>query len=123
VRVSDRTPRQQTKWVVFGFALALTGAGGAITLTTFVPAFRQHGSLGELVAETLTYGFILFLPLSIGVAILRSRLYDIDVVINRTLVYGSLTAVLTASYAGGIVVLQHFFRVFTPRSLATLWSA
>jgi hypothetical protein len=60
VRVSDRTQRQQTKWVVFGFATALIGAGGAITLSTFVPTFRQPGSLGELVAETLTYGFICF---------------------------------------------------------------
>jgi hypothetical protein len=49
---------------------------------------------------------VLFIPLSIGIAVLRARLFDIDVVINRTLVYGSLTATLVALYFGGIVLLQ-----------------
>jgi hypothetical protein len=51
----------------------------------------------------------LLVPLSISVAVLRSRLFDIDVVINRTLVYGSLTAMLVALYFGAIVVLQRIF--------------
>jgi hypothetical protein len=53
------------------------------------------------------------IPLSIGLAILRSRLYDIDVLINRTLVYGSLTATLVTLYFGGIVLLQRFFLFLT----------
>jgi len=56
---------------------------------------------------------MLIIPLSFGVAILRYRLYDIDVVINRTLVYGSLTATLVALYFGGIVVLQRLFVLLT----------
>jgi hypothetical protein len=55
----------------------------------------------------------LLLPLSMGVAVLRSHLFDIDVVINRTLVYGSLTATLVALYFGGIVVLQRVFVALT----------
>jgi len=55
----------------------------------------------------------LLLPLSMGVAVLRSHLFDIDVVINRTLVYGSLTATLVALYFGGIVVLQSVFVALT----------
>ena len=55
----------------------------------------------------------LMIPLSIGIAMLRSRLFDIDVVINRTLVYGSLTAMLVALYVGGIALAQTVFRVLT----------
>jgi len=57
--------------------------------------------------------FVLFIPLSIGVAVLRARLFDIDVVINRTLVYGSLSVMLVALYFVGIVVLQRVFVALT----------
>ena len=56
---------------------------------------------------------LLGLPLITGIAIVRYRLYDIDIIINRTLVYGSLTATLVALYFGGIVVLQRFFVLLT----------
>jgi hypothetical protein len=52
-------------------------------------------------------------PIAIGIAILRYRLYEIDTLINRTLVYGALTAILAALYFGGIVVLQRFFVLLT----------
>jgi hypothetical protein len=55
----------------------------------------------------------MLIPLSIGVAVLRSHLFDIDILINRTLVYGSLTATLLALYFGGIVLLQRLFVVLT----------
>jgi hypothetical protein len=53
------------------------------------------------------------LALSVGIAILRYRLYDIDLVINRTLVYGALTAILALIYYGSVVVLQQLFRALT----------
>jgi hypothetical protein len=53
------------------------------------------------------------IPIATGIAILRYRLYDIDIIINRTLVYGSLTATLVALYFGGIVVLQRVFVLLT----------
>jgi hypothetical protein len=51
--------------------------------------------------------------LSISVAVLRSHLFDIDILINRTLVYGTLTAIVVALYFGGIVVWQRLFVVLT----------
>jgi hypothetical protein len=112
-RVSTLAQRQQTKWVVFGFSVALAGFLGAVFLYEFVPAIGRSGPVGEMAGETIVYGFLLVIPLSIGVAILRSRLYDIDVLINRTLVYGSLTAVLVAAYFGGVVGSQYVFRTLT----------
>ena len=111
-RVSSPLERQQTKWVVFGVAVALVGFAMMLAVPGFVPAF-QPGPLGEAAFDTYVYGLLLLIPLSIGVAILRSRLYDIDVLINRTLVYGSLTATLVALYLGGIVLLQRLFVVLT----------
>jgi hypothetical protein len=64
-------------------------------------------------------GFIILIaalvsfPISAGIAIVRLRLYEIDFIINRTLVYGSLTATLVALYFGGIVVLQRIFVLLT----------
>ena len=52
-------------------------------------------------------------PVSVGIAIFKYRLYDIDMIINRTLVYGALTATLVATYFGSIVVLQRLFVVLT----------
>jgi hypothetical protein len=108
-RVSSPAQRQQTKWVVFGFSAALAGFVGTILLYEGVPAIRRSGPLGEIVAETVVYGFLLLIPLSIGVAILRSRLYDIDVLINRTLVYGPLTVLLVTVYVGCVVSMQYAF--------------
>jgi hypothetical protein len=56
---------------------------------------------------------VITLPAAIGIAILRYRLYDINVVINRTLVYGSLTALLGLVYLGGVATTQAIFRILT----------
>ncbi len=107
-RVSSPEQRQQTKWVVFGSAVALVGFSVIIALGLLFFAIRDPGPLEELIRDTLIYGFILLIPLSIGVAILRYRLWDIDLLINRTLVYGALTAavvgiyVLTVGYLGAL---------------------
>ena len=98
--VSDPAQRQQTKWVVFGVAVALGGFAILLSLAASVSWLETAGPVGELVGETLSYGLIALIPLSIGVAILRSGLYDIDVLINRTLVYGLLTATSVAIYFG-----------------------
>jgi hypothetical protein len=108
-RVSDPIQRQQTKWVVFGVAVAVAGA--LTTLFTVGAAIDLPPEEVEprMLSMLLMDAFALLIPLSIGVAVLRSRLFDIDVIINRTLVYGSLTAILAAHYFGSIVWLQIVF--------------
>ena len=108
--VSSPPQRQQTKWVVFGMAVALVGFASTLTLVHFVPSLDPTGPVGEMVGLTLVYGLIALIPLSIGAAILRSGLYELDLLINRTIVYGSLTATLVAAYFGGVVGLESVFR-------------
>jgi hypothetical protein len=96
-RRAGRAERQQIKW------LALAGAVAAVT---FVLALASYEALPEGVSDRAIMLSILMLPVAAGVAILRHRLYDIDVVINRTLVYGALTATLAAAYFGSVLLLQ-----------------
>jgi len=112
-RVSTLEQRQQTKWVVFGFTVALVGFTAILLLASFVPTLRDTGPVGLMVFGTLIYAFLLLIPLSIGVAILRSRLYDIDMIINRALVYGALTALLVLIYVGGVIGSQYVLRALT----------
>jgi hypothetical protein len=104
--VSNPAERQQTKWVVFGFATAILGFVTTVVLGNFLPGVRQHEAFADIISGILIYAFILLIPISISVAVLRSRLYDIDVVINRTLVYTILTTVLGLLYFGSIALMQ-----------------
>ena len=113
VRISDRTQRQQTKWVVFGVAVAVAGALTTIFTVGAAIDLPPEEVGPRMLSMLLMDAFALLIPLSIGVAVLRSRLFDIDVIINRTLVYGSLTAMLVAVYGGSIVVLQGLVRALT----------
>jgi hypothetical protein len=97
-RISGLTQRQQTKWVAFGFSAALALYLGATALGVAFPSLEM-GSLVYFIANTAVWCGILFVPASIGVAILHHRLWDIDLIINRSLVYGSLSAVLAAVFA------------------------
>ena len=100
-RGSVGVERQQIKWFTYAvcvmvavfvtwFALILAGLAAGTALTFTLP--------------------MLGIPVAVGVAILRHRLYDIDLVINRTIVYAALTAVLVCVYLGGVVLLQYGFR-------------
>jgi hypothetical protein len=112
--VSSPAERQQTKWVVFG----LVSAGlGAIAFELSIPGspLGQFGPLLALALEAGLFGSLLLIPLSIGVAIVHDRLWDIDIVIRRTLVYGILTASLTLVYFGSVATAQAVFHVLTGR--------
>ena len=117
LRVSEPVERQQTKWVVFGLtaAISLTLAAAIVPAEGF-PRLLQPGVSKVLIGMSVTTVAslsLLLIPLSIGVAILRYRLWDIDALINRTLVYGVLTATLALVYFGGVTATEAVFRAFT----------
>jgi hypothetical protein len=100
--------RQQLKWLAYAAGgLAIVSILLIITIAIDAPRWFEWSANAILVAVTPG------VPIAIGIAILRYRLYDIDLLINRTLVYGSLTVTLVALYFGGIVVLQRVFVVLT----------
>jgi hypothetical protein len=113
-RVSTPPERQQTKWVVLGFVV---GFGVFIALLLYGNVALGPGARdeprGTLVANTIFTVLICLVPISISIAILRSRLWDVDIIINRTLVYGSLTLILAAVYFGGVVGVQAVVQALT----------
>ena len=103
LRRSRGEQRQQIKWLAYAGAVLVVAIGvGALTIPWSVPA-------SILIMSVAMLG----LPVFTGIAIVKHRLYDIDLIINRTLVYAILSATLAAVYFGGIVVLQRVFTTLT----------
>jgi hypothetical protein len=100
--------RQQTKWFTYTSAVVASGA---------ILQYIISEPLGLVWLGGVAYALVLIglvgIPISMGIAITRYKLYEIDLLINRTLVYGSLTAMLVGLYFGGIVVLQRVFVLLT----------
>jgi hypothetical protein len=107
-RVSTRVERQQTRWVVSGIIIVLIGVFVVLPIVdNLFPTLNQPNVPSSQIFGQLDYPLLLLsLPLSIGIAILRYRLWDIDRIINRTLVYGILTIILALVYFGLIFALQ-----------------
>jgi hypothetical protein len=107
--------REQIKWVAFAALFVgvqfVIDVGASVLLVPMTASGREPPWLALLDQV----GFFMFagVPIAVGIAVLKYRLYDIDVIINRALVYGSLTATLVALYFGGIVVLQRLFVALT----------
>jgi hypothetical protein len=101
-RVSTPVQRQQTKWVILGVAAAFGFYIGIVVIS--LKAELTPSFINTLI---LPVSFLL-IPLSIGFAILRFRLYDIDIIIHRTLVYSALTVVLAVIYEVSVFTLQYF---------------
>jgi hypothetical protein len=108
LRGSKGVDRQQVKWFTYAGAVLATSA----TLAYVVTESMGAGWL-EWISSVLVVVGVVGLPVAVGIAILRYHLYNIDLLINRTLVYGPLTAVLAGLYFGSIVVLQLLFRALT----------
>jgi len=108
LRHARELERQQIKWFVYATVLMISG--GILTY----PVSEAIGSVWlKWISFVPFIVGVMAIPISMGIAIMRYRLYDIDLLINRTLVYGSLTATLVALYFGVIVVLQRLFVLLT----------
>jgi signal transduction histidine kinase len=112
-RVSGPAQRQQTKWVVFGVTAMSLGLLGAALPGAIFPSLNQSGDqqgLYELISGLIAVFSLLLFPLSIGIAILHYRLWDIDIIINRTLVYGALSASIAGIYVLVVGALGALFQ-------------
>jgi hypothetical protein len=105
-RVSSPLERQQTKWVVVGIAVPVIVYVSLHVLYLIFPVLALPGSLYPLAVIVVGLLLLLLIPLSFGFAMLRNRLWEIDVLINRTLVYGALTVSLTVVYVGLVIGLS-----------------
>jgi hypothetical protein len=108
LRHAGSIERQQIKWFAYATAVAISGV---ILKNSVYPAVGL--TWVWWVGLVLTTVGVVSSPVAMGIAIFRYRLYQIDLIINRTLVYGSLTAVLAAVYLGGVVLLQYAFRALS----------
>ena len=117
-RRSSGAERQQLKWVAFTAVLAasflvgqqLAWLGGLLVANSFG---GELPGLNRSLENLLNVTFNVCLYAGVGIAILRYRLYDIDIIINRTLVYGTLTVSLALVYLGGVISLQALLRAIT----------
>jgi hypothetical protein len=99
--------RQQTKWIIGPFAfLSLALVTGYYLAPVFWPSLNTPGSLYRLAAIAFLMAGWLPISVGIGIALLRYQLYDIDVIIRRTLIYGTLAALLTLIYFASVIGLQ-----------------
>ncbi len=115
-RHSGGEVRQQIKWVAFAASFVGVMYLSAVVIGLFA-AEASWGSgdvslLGDILLDAVLLSYA-GVPIAVGFAVLKYRLYDIDVVINRTLVYGALTATLAAVYFGGVATLQTILSTLT----------
>jgi len=112
-RVSTLRERYQTRWVVFG---TVCGLGLFLVFSVVAAITGLWQSVWATIIWALVNAVVTLIPISIGVAMLRSNLWDIDVVIRRTTIYAVLTALLALVYFGSVVVLQQVLSPFTGES-------
>jgi hypothetical protein len=101
-RRSKGKERQQLKWLAYAAAVVASSVAAIVPLEAVLGSGEELDDLSNLL---ITASFAL-VPIATGIAILRYRLYAIDRIINKTLVFGLLSAILLAGYAGGILLLQ-----------------
>jgi hypothetical protein len=100
--------RQQMKWITYAAGAMFT----MVLLVTVLDVLAPNSALAKVI-NLLTEATFASIPVAVGTAVLKYRLYDIDLLINRTLVYGALTGILALVYFGGVTATQAFLQAFT----------
>ncbi|HSL45119.1 MAG TPA: GAF domain-containing sensor histidine kinase [Anaerolineales bacterium] len=109
-KVSNAVEQQQTKWVIYGLAIGLGGYLVVRIISTLVPDPYGSGLFIGIVLNVVAVLFMLLFPLSISIAVIKYRLWDINPIINRTLVYGALSACTITFYIFAVGFFSSFFR-------------
>lgn len=111
--VSTPVQRQQTKWVILGMVISLSGWTILEVLSFFLlksdPSHLPYALIGLLVAV----GFLILMPLTIGFSALHYRIWDVDLILNRSLVYGGVTVLLVLGFVVDVLVFQHVLESLT----------
>ena len=116
-RGSSGERRQQLKWLMAGSAVAFTGIVAVLT-SSGLTSSGLTSSGGPSVGDVIALSWFAAVPLSIGMAVLRYRLFDIDRIISRTLAYAIVTGLLVGVYAGLVLLATQVFRFRTPVAVA-----
>ncbi len=133
VRVSDPLQKQQTKWALLGLTAAVVGPFGHYLHLFTLPSLNsvnpppifynladptvfQFATMLQIIGITLFTLAVLLFPISFGVAVLRHHLFEIEFIVNRTLVYSLLTAILVLIYAASVVLFERLFNSLTGES-------
>jgi len=107
-KLSTSTQRQQTKWVVYGAAIGLVGF--VATSILFAPEFNDGSAMTFLYLNLVLHGVLLAIPVTLTMAVMRRRLWDIDPLVNRTLVYLALTVCVVLLYTAAVLYLSRLFQ-------------
>ena len=110
-RRSSDERRQQLKWLLGGFAVGLAGVVGAIAL-------GDEAGFWGVAARVVLVAAVFVLPASMGVAIMKYRLYDIDRILSRTVAYAIVTGLLVGVYAGLVLLVTQVFRLHSTEAVA-----
>lgn len=114
-RHSTPIQQQQTKWLVLGVSVTVAVVATYVLAINLIEVPQAGGGalIVRLLSRTINHAALLCLPLALTFSILHYRLWDIDHLINRALVYGSLTGLLVLFYVGSVVLIQQVIRAFT----------
>lgn len=114
--LSTANERQQTKWVIIAFLVIVVVFVTLLLVNPLLLDFRVREAeniVRNIISNAIASSAFLMIPIGIGISILRHRLFDIDVIIRRTLIYGLLSASLAIIYFGLIILSQSAFRTVT----------